>query len=124
MSVFANDGGIKNIAAKGPVQIDAQDGAIELLAKKVLEIISTTDWINIKARQGVRIYGGGSELQVSAEGIFGYTTGNSHIYAADHQTFKQQSRTTQFADELPHHNICIPCMLAAARMRSPMVEAE
>jgi type VI secretion system secreted protein VgrG len=124
ISSFANDGGIKNIAARGDVQSEAQDGAMELLAKKVLEIISTTDWINIKARQGVRIYGGGSELQISAEGIIGYTTGNNYVYAADHQTFQKQARQTQFADEVPHHDICIPCMLIAARAHSALVEAE
>jgi type VI secretion system secreted protein VgrG len=124
ISAFANDGGIKNVAARGNVQTEAQDGAMELLAKKVLDIISTTDWINIKARQGVRIYGGGSELQISAEGIIGYTTGKNYVYAADHQTFQKQARETQFADEIPHHEICIPCMLIAAQAHSAMVEAE
>lgn len=124
VSVFANDGGMKHIAARGNIQTEAQDGTIELLAKKVMELISTTDWINIKARKGVRLYGGGSELKISEEGIIGSTTGNSHIYAADHQTFPRRAQQTQFPDELPHHDICIPCMLAAARAHSPLVEAE
>ena len=124
ISMFANDGGIKHIAARGDVRTDAQDGAIELIAKKVMELISTTDWINIKARKGVRIYGGGSELKISAEGIIVTTTGNSHVYAADHQTFAKKASEVQFPDELPHHDICIPCMLIAARAHSPLVEAE
>jgi type VI secretion system secreted protein VgrG len=124
VSTFANDGGIKSIAARGNIQTEAQDGSLELLAKKVMELISTTDWINIKARKGVCIYGGGSELKISAEGIVGSTTGNSHVYAADHQTFPKQAPQVQFPDELPHHDICIPCMLAAARAHSPLVEAE
>jgi len=124
VSVFANDGGMKHIAARGNIQTEAQDGTIELLAKKVMELISTTDWINIKARKGVCLYGGGSELKISEEGIIGSTTGNSHMYAADHQTFPKRAQQTQFPDELPHHDICIPCMLAAARAHSPLVEAE
>lgn len=124
VSVFTNDGGIKHTAARGDVQAEAQDGVINLIAKKVMELISNTDWINIKARQGVRIYGGGSELKISAEGIVGNTTGNSHMYAADHQTFAKKASEVQFPDELPHHDICIPCMLAAARAHSPLVEAE
>ncbi|BDT58532.1 hypothetical protein MasN3_20260 [Massilia varians] len=124
VSVFANDGGMKHIAARGNIQTEAQDGTIELLAKKVMELISTTDWINIKARKGVCLYGGGSELKISEEGIIGSTTGNSHIYAADHQTFPKRAQQTQFPDELPHHDICIPCMLAAVRAHSPLVEAE
>ena len=124
ISVFANDGGMKNTAARGDVQIEAQDGNLELLAKKVMELISTTDWINIRARKGVCIYGGGSELKISAEGIIGRTPGNNHVYAADHQTFSKQAPQVQFPDELPHHDVCIPCMLAAARAHSPLVEAE
>ena len=124
LSAFANDGGIKHIAARGNIRTEAQDGNIELLASKVMDLISKTDWINIKARKGVRIYGGGSELTVSAEGIIGKTTGNSYVYAADHQTFAKQATQVEFPDELPHHDICIPCMLAAARAHSPLVEAE
>lgn len=124
LSAFANDGGIKHVAARGDIQTEAQDGAIQMIAKKVMELISTTDWIEIKARKGVRIYGGGSELKISAEGIVGNTTGNSHMYAADHQTFAKKASEVQFPDELPHHDICIPCMLAAARAHSPLVEAQ
>jgi type VI secretion system secreted protein VgrG len=124
ISHFTNDGGLKQIAARGDIRAEAQDGNLELLAKKVMELISTTDWINIKARKGVRIYGGGSELTISADGIIGKTVGNSHMYAADHQTFAKQAPQVQFPDELPHHDICIPCMLAAARAHSPLVEGE
>lgn len=124
LSAFANDDGIKHVAARGDVHTEAQDGVINLIAQKVMELISNTDWVNIKARKGVRIYGGGSELKISAEGIVGNTTGNSHMYAADHQTFAKKASEVQFPDELPHHDICIPCMLAAARAHSPLVEAE
>jgi len=106
------------------VVVEAQDGVINLIAKKVMELISTTDWIHIKARKGVRLYGGGSELTISAEGIVGNTTGNNHMHAADHQTFAKKASEVQFPDELPHHDICVPCMLAAARAHSPLVEAE
>jgi type VI secretion system secreted protein VgrG len=124
VSIFSNDGGIRQIAARGDVRTEAQDGSLEQLAKKVLELISTTDWINLKARKGVRIYGGGSELTISEDGIIGKTVGKSHVYAGDHQTFAKQAPQVQFPDELPHHDICIPCMLAAARAHSPLVEAE
>jgi type VI secretion system secreted protein VgrG len=124
VSVFANDGGMKHIAARGDMQTEAQDGSIELLAKKVMELISATDWINIKARKGVCIYGGGSELKISADGIIGKTTGNNYMHAADHQTFAKQAIQVQFPDELPHHDICIPCLLMAARAHSPLVEAK
>jgi type VI secretion system secreted protein VgrG len=124
ISLFANELGLKLIAARGAVKVQAQGDAMELLAKKVLELISTTDWINIKARQGVRIYGGGSELEISAAGILGYTNGKSHMFAADHQTFPRQDRPMQFPDELPHHEICLPCLLKAAQRKTLLVEPE
>ncbi|GGY92926.1 type VI secretion system Vgr family protein [Pseudoduganella plicata] len=96
VSVFTNQGGVKVTAAGGKVQVQAQNDALELLARKVLDIISTTDWINIKAKQGVRINGGGSELVLSADGIKGYTSGKSEMHAADHQTMKGQAKKATF----------------------------
>ncbi len=124
ISLFANKLGMKLVAARGAVKVQAQDDTMELLAKKVLELISTTDWINIKAKQGVRISGGGSELEISAAGIKGYTPGKHEMYAADHQTFPRQERPLQFPDQLPFHEVCVPCMLSAANGKSALVEAQ
>jgi type VI secretion system secreted protein VgrG len=124
ISLFANELGIKLIAALGMVKVQAQGDAMELLAKKVLELISTTDWINIKARQGIRLYGGGSEVEISAAGILGYTNGKNHMFAADHQTLPPQDRPLQFPDELPHHEICVPCLVLAAQRKTLLVEPE
>ncbi|QBE62734.1 type VI secretion system Vgr family protein [Pseudoduganella lutea] len=96
VSIFTNQGGAKIIAVGGKVQVQAQNAELEVLAKKVIEIISATDWINLKAKQGIRINGGGSELVLSAEGIKGYTSGNSEMHAADHQTLKGQERKATF----------------------------
>lgn len=124
VSVFANELGIRLVAAKGPVILQAQEDAIDILAKKVLQLISSTDWINIKAREGVRIYGGGSELEISANGIKGYTGGKHEMHAADHQTFPKQSREAQFPGELTHYEICLPCLLKAAKAHAALVEVK
>ncbi|NRR31229.1 type VI secretion system tip protein VgrG [Oxalobacteraceae bacterium] len=97
MSLFANQGDMKLNTAGGKVQLQAQNDAMGLLAKKVLDIISTTDWINISARQGVRINGGGTELVLSADGIKGYTGGKHEMHAADHQTMGASSKPVKFA---------------------------
>lgn len=124
ISQFANEGGIKSVAARGKILTHAQDDSLELLAKKVLEIISTTEWINIKAKQGVRIYGGGSELEISEAGIIGYTTGKSHVHAADHQTFPKQARPMQFPGEIPFHDICVPCLFVSSRAHAPFAKPQ
>ena len=123
-SLYVHQLGMKLIAASGKVQIRAETDDMELLAQKVLEIISTTGWINLKAKEGIRLNGGGSELVLSGEGIKGYTPGQHEMHAADHQTFPGQRRTAQFPGEIAHHEVCIPCMLHAAKAHAPLVEEQ
>lgn len=119
VSLFANEGGLKATAASGPVMVQANEGQMTLLARKVLEIISSTDWITIKAKKGVRINGGGTQLELSASGIKGYTDGKHEMHAQDHQTFSAQARPTEFSADPELHKICIPCLLIAADAHSP-----
>jgi type VI secretion system secreted protein VgrG len=123
MSLFANEGGIKVTAASGKVAVQAQDDQLEMLAKKVVEIISNTDWITIKAKKGVRLNGGGTELELSAGGIKGYTSGKHEMYAADHQTFPGKSRSIPFAGDKEPHKVCVPCLLIAADAHSPLAKS-
>ncbi|MRX09994.1 type VI secretion system tip protein VgrG [Pseudoduganella sp. FT25W] len=123
MSLFANEGGIKVIAASGKVELQAQDDQLHVLAKKIVEIISNTDWITIKAKKGVRINGGGTELELSAAGIKGYTSGKHEMYASSHQTFPGQERNVSFPEDKAFHKICIPCLLIAADAHSPFASS-
>jgi type VI secretion system secreted protein VgrG len=102
LNLFANQGDIGISAASGKVQVQAHNNALMLLAKKVLEIVSTTDWITISAKKGVRINGGGAELVLSSEGIKGYTSGKNEMHASDHQTMGGCSKEAQF----PGSKIC------------------
>lgn len=95
-SLFVHKMGMKLIAASGKVQVHAENDELELLAKKVVAIISTTDWINITAKQGIRLTAGNSQLEVSAKGIVGYTPGENKIHAGSHDTVGPQSVPAQF----------------------------
>jgi len=95
--LFVHKLGIKLVAASGKVRIEAQDDNIELVAKRVVELISTTDWITLKAKQGIRLNGGGSELELSAQGIIGRTGGTFHMHAADPQLLSPEARPQEFA---------------------------
>jgi type VI secretion system secreted protein VgrG len=109
LGFFANQGDVKITAASAKVEVQAPNSAMTLLAKKVLEIMSTTDWINITAKKGIRINGGGSELVLSADGIKGYTSGKHEMHAADHQTMGASSKEVQF----PGAKVC-PTRTASA----------
>ncbi|MFM0340886.1 type VI secretion system Vgr family protein [Paraburkholderia fungorum] len=90
--VFAHKLGIRLVAASGSVRIEAQDDNVEMIAKRVVEIISSSDWINLKAKQGIRINGGGSELVISADGIVGFTNGKFLIHSASAQLMGPRGR--------------------------------
>jgi len=111
--------GMKLIAAGGKVQVQAQDDDLELLAKKVVAIISTTDWINITAKQGIRLNAGNSELVIDASGINGKTPGGNVIYAANRQTLGPQ-RVPTVLPGLPDR-FCERCFLMAAKSGSAVV---
>jgi len=115
MSLFTNEGELRATSAMGKLSFQAQNDQMELLAKKVVDIISNSDWITLKAKKGIRINGGGTELELSPGGIKGYTSGKHHIYASDHQTFPGQSRIMQFAGDKPPHKVCVPCLILAAQ---------
>ena len=63
--LFVHKAGMKLIAAAGPVQIAAQTDAVDIVANKVLELISQTDWVDIRGRKGVRLHGANCMLEIS-----------------------------------------------------------
>lgn len=91
-SLFVQMLGIKLIAASGRVRVEAQSDSVEVIAQKVLELMSTTDWINIKAKKGVMLNGGGSTLVVSPEGIVGYTDGKVVLHCDSFSKAGAQSK--------------------------------
>jgi Rhs element Vgr protein len=117
LSIFVHRMGMKLIAASGKVQIQAQNDELELLAKKVVGIISTTDWVNITAKQGIRLTAGNSQFVVSAEGINGFTPGGNTIHAASHGTQGPQSIPAQF----PGADLCQTMTNSAAEAGSASV---
>ena len=64
LRLFVHKAGMKLIAAAGPVQIAAQTDAVEIVANKVLELISQADWVTIRGRKGVRLHGADCMLEI------------------------------------------------------------
>jgi type VI secretion system secreted protein VgrG len=115
VALFVRNAGMKLIAAAGKIHIEAQTDSVEVIARKALELISASDWINLKANQGVRINGGGSILEISADGIVGYTSGKYLIHAADHATADPKPGVGLTAPVLvPDSCVCPKCLHLAA----------
>jgi len=55
--LFVHKAGMKLIAASGKITVQAHDDDIELIANKVLSLISQSDWVDIRGKKGVRLHG-------------------------------------------------------------------
>lgn len=64
MRLFVHKAGMKLIAAAGKVTIHAQSDQIDVIANKVLTLISESDWIDIRGKKGVRLHGVNNLLEI------------------------------------------------------------
>jgi type VI secretion system secreted protein VgrG len=63
--VFVQKLGVKLIAAAGKVEIRAESDDIDLIAEKVMRLLSKTDWIELRGRKGLRLHGAGSMIEIA-----------------------------------------------------------
>jgi type VI secretion system secreted protein VgrG len=84
ISLFAANAGIKLFAAKGKVEVQAQNDDLDIIAEKVLRLLSTTSRIEIHAKEEVTISAGGSSIKINASGITDTTPGKWTAQASMH----------------------------------------
>ncbi len=89
LSVFVRKLGIRLIANQGPVQMQAQNDLMALLARKEISIVSTEDEIKIIAKKKLTVNGGGSYITLDVNAIESATMGD----------FRTRGRSLQQADE-------------------------
>lgn len=63
--LFVHKAGMKLIAAGGKVSIEAHSDNVEIIANKVLALMSESDWVDIKGKKGVRLHGVNHMLEIS-----------------------------------------------------------
>jgi type VI secretion system secreted protein VgrG len=68
--LFVHKAGMKLIAAAGKVSLQAQDDDVEIIANKVLALLSESDWITIRGKKGVRLQGANHMLEISDQTQF------------------------------------------------------
>ena len=69
-ALFVQKAGMKLVAAAGKISLQAQSGDIELVAHQVLALISQTDYVEIRGKKGVRLYGANCMLEISDQTQF------------------------------------------------------
>ncbi|UVW28741.1 type VI secretion system Vgr family protein [Massilia sp. H6] len=63
--LFVHKAGMKLIAASGKITVRTHDDDIELIANKVLCLISQSDWVDIRGKKGVRLHGPGAMVEIT-----------------------------------------------------------
>ena len=99
-SLFVRKLGMKLIANQGPVSVQAQNDALELVARLGLDITSTEDEIRITAKKKINLNGGGSYLTLDASGIESGTAGDHKVKAAQFAFSGPASMTATHPDYL------------------------
>ncbi|MBO9648232.1 MAG: type VI secretion system tip protein VgrG [Variovorax sp.] len=82
VKLFAQQNGMHLVAAQADIDIQALSNSINLLAK--LEITQTAERITIRAKEELRLEGGGSYQVLNAQGITDGTPGGYVNHAASH----------------------------------------
>jgi type VI secretion system secreted protein VgrG len=62
--LFVHKAGMKLVAAGGKVTVQAQADNVEIIANKVLELLSETDWVEIRGKKGVRLHGVNNMVEI------------------------------------------------------------
>nr|WP_174506844.1 type VI secretion system Vgr family protein [Acinetobacter sp. Marseille-Q1620] len=84
ISLFAAQEGARLYAGKGKVEVQAQGDALDLIARKGIQITSTEDVIEIKANKKILLTAGGSQIEISGNGILPTTGGKFEVKAGQH----------------------------------------
>lgn len=85
ISLFAFNAGIKLFASKGKVEVQAQSDDLDLIAEKVVRLLSTNARIEIHAKEEVMISAGGSFIKIDSSGISNGTPGKWVAQASLHE---------------------------------------
>lgn len=84
ISLFAAEQGIRAFAAKGKVEIQAQDGAIDAIARQKIKLISTEDRVEITSPKEIVLTAGGSQIKINSKGVFVSTSAKFEAKAGQH----------------------------------------
>jgi type VI secretion system secreted protein VgrG len=117
ISLFVYKAGIKLFAAKGKIEIQAQSDDLDIIAEKVLRLLSSTGRIEIAAKTEIVLSAGGTYIKLNAGGFTGGTSGAWVQHAASHAMPGPDSLTYPLP-VLPK-SICVECLRKARAAAAP-----
>lgn len=84
VSLFANGQGMRLMAARGKMEIEAQSDALDMNSQKLMQIMSAQDKVHISSPKEILLTAGGSYIKISESGIEMGTDGDWTAKAASH----------------------------------------
>ncbi|MGC1024010.1 type VI secretion system Vgr family protein [Pantoea agglomerans] len=123
LGLFAQNGKLSLISDQGPIQVQAQNGALHMSAAQKLSISSMSDML-FAGKKKVTLIGGGSYVKIEAGGI---EYGTPHTYTRNIKR-TQKLRPVNNPVEMPElfppieNKICIPCLLKAIQANDAIVQ--
>ncbi|WP_213067201.1 type VI secretion system Vgr family protein [Acinetobacter pittii] len=84
ISLFAAQEGARLFAGKGKVEIQAQGDALNVIARKGVQITSTEDTVFITSPTEINLTANGSQVKLNGSGIFPVTGGKLEVKAGQH----------------------------------------
>lgn len=117
ISLFVYKAGIKLFAAKGKIEIQAQSDDLDIIAEKVLRLLSSTGRVEIAAKTEIVLSAGGTYIKLNAQGFTGGTAGAWVQHAASH-SMPGPDTLTYPLPVLPK-SICVECLRKARAAAAP-----
>ena len=117
ISLYVYKAGMKLFAAKGKIEIQAQSDDLDIIAEKVLRLLSSTGRIEIAAKTEIVLSAGGTYIKLNAQGFTGGTSGAWVQHAASHAMPGPDSLTYPLP-VLPK-SICAECLRKARAAAAP-----
>ncbi|MEH1710801.1 type VI secretion system Vgr family protein [Acinetobacter pittii] len=84
ISLFAAQEGARLFAGQGKVEIQAQGDALDVIARKGVQITSTEDTVFITSSTEINLTANGSQVKLNGSGIFPVTGGKLEVKAGQH----------------------------------------
>ncbi|MCK0746822.1 DUF2345 domain-containing protein, partial [Chromohalobacter nigrandesensis] len=100
LSLFVQKAGIKLFAARGKVDLQAQDGEMAFTAEKGVKVTSTEGRIEINADNGILLQSGGGYIRIEGGNVDVHGPGKIDVKGAQHDFGGPKSMPMSF-DPLP-----------------------
>jgi type VI secretion system secreted protein VgrG len=97
--LFVQKAGMKLVAAAGKITIQAHDDDIQIIANKVLSLISQTDWIDLRGKKGVRLHG--AECMLEIGDLVQFFTSKPVLFHGNLETLGPKNMPQPTASEKP-----------------------